>query len=77
MILYMYIAQGQGQITSDDKISMLIKSLRYFDHFCEQEAKKHFCTLRAGADNSNGVNLEQPGSYYHSEHLLLVSEGLL
>ena len=24
MILYMYIAPGQGQITSDDKISMLI-----------------------------------------------------
>ena len=26
MITYMYIAPGQGQITSDDKISMLIKS---------------------------------------------------
>ena len=24
MIMYMYIAPGQGQITSDDKISMLI-----------------------------------------------------
>ena len=24
----------------------------------ELEAKKHFCTLGAGADNSNGVNLE-------------------
>ena len=26
MILNMYIARGQGQITSDDKISMLIKT---------------------------------------------------
>ena len=32
MILYMYIAPGQGQITSDDKISMLIKSFCYFDN---------------------------------------------
>ena len=35
MILYMYIAPGQSQITSDDKISMLIESFCYFDHFCE------------------------------------------
>ena len=33
MILYMYIAPGQGQITSDDNISMLIKSFCYFNHF--------------------------------------------
>ena len=35
MILYMYIAPGQGQITSDDEISMLIKSFCYFNHFCK------------------------------------------
>ena len=29
MILYMYIAPGQGQMTSDDKISMLIKGFCY------------------------------------------------
>ena len=67
MILYMYIAPGQGQITSDDKISMLIKSFCYFDHFFNMilqtvkkwETKNHFCTLRAGTDNSNGVNFQQ------------------
>ena len=35
MILYMYIAPGQGQITSDDKMSMLIKSFCYFRHFAK------------------------------------------
>ena len=30
-----------------------------------------------GADNSNGVNFEHHRSYYHSIHLLLVSEELL
>ena len=33
MILYMYIAPGQGQITSDDKISKIIYSFCYIDHF--------------------------------------------
>ena len=49
MILYMYIAPGQGQITSDSKISKLIYSFCYFDHFCEVSswyskyyAKTHF-----------------------------------
>ena len=52
MILYMYVAPGQGKITSDDKISMLIWSFRYSDHFCgfimilqivkELEAENHF-----------------------------------
>ena len=52
MILYMYIAQGPGQITSDDKISELIYSFCYYDHFLrsfimihqivkESEAKNH------------------------------------
>ena len=36
----------------------------------ELEAKKHFCTLGAGADNSNGEILNITGNYYHSEHLL-------
>ena len=31
-ILYMYIAQGQGQITSGDKIFVVTKSVCYFDH---------------------------------------------
>ena len=35
MILNMYIAPGQGQITSDDKIATLIKSFCYFDHFVQ------------------------------------------
>ena len=54
MILYMYIAAEQGQITSDDKMSKLIYSFCYFEHFCEVsswyskllvkelEAKNHF-----------------------------------
>ena len=62
----MYIAPGQGQITSDDKMSMLIKRFCYFRHFVKfhhdtpnsKETGGHqpfFCTLAAGADNSNGV----------------------
>ena len=31
-ILYMYIAQGQGQITQEDKILLVTKSVCYFDH---------------------------------------------
>ena len=30
--LYMYIAKGQGQITSGDKIFVVTKSVCYFDH---------------------------------------------
>ena len=30
----------------------------------ELEAKKHFCTLGAGADNSNGEIFSITGSYY-------------
>ena len=39
MILCMYIAPGQGQITSDDKISELICSFCYFDRFCEVSSR--------------------------------------
>ena len=35
MILFMSIAPGQGQLTSDDKTSQLMYSFCYFDHFCE------------------------------------------
>ena len=38
MILYMYIAPGQEQITSDDKIFKLIQSFSYFDHFREDSS---------------------------------------
>ena len=31
-ILYMYIAQGQGQIIEEDKILIVTKRVRYFDH---------------------------------------------
>ena len=31
-ILYMYIAQGQGQITQEDKILIVTKRVCYFDH---------------------------------------------
>ena len=31
----MYIAPGKGQITSDNRISKLIKSFCYCNHFCE------------------------------------------
>ena len=31
-ILYMYIAQEQGQLTPRDKISVVTKSVGYFDH---------------------------------------------
>ena len=30
--LYMYIAQGQGQITQEDKILIVTKRVCYFDH---------------------------------------------
>ena len=32
-ILYMYIAQGQGQITPGDKIFVVTKNVCYFDYF--------------------------------------------
>ena len=38
-ISYMYIAPGQEQITLDDKISKLIKSFCYFNHFCEVSSR--------------------------------------
>ena len=31
-ILYMYIAQGQGQITQEDKILIVTKRVCYFDY---------------------------------------------
>ena len=31
-ILFMYIAQGQGQITLDDKILIVTERVCYFDH---------------------------------------------
>ena len=31
-ILYMYIAQGQGQITQEDKSLIVTKRVNYFDH---------------------------------------------
>ena len=34
-ILYMYIAQGQGQITPGDKTFVVTKSVCYFDHNCK------------------------------------------
>ena len=51
MILNTYIAPGQGQITSDDKISMLIKSFCYFDHL----VKFHYDT-----PNSKGTRGQKP-----------------
>ena len=75
MILYMYIPPGQGQITSDDKISnielLLLRSflcsfILILQLVKELEAKIHFCTLGAGADNSNAANFE-----HHRELLSL------
>ena len=54
MILYMYIAPGQGQITSDDKISKQILSFCYFDHF----VKLHHDTL-----SSKGTGGQKPFLY--------------
>ena len=51
MILYMYVALGQGQITSDDKIFKLIYSFCYFDHF----VKSHHDT-----PNSKGTRGQKP-----------------
>ena len=65
MILYMYIAPGQRLITSDDKISKLISSVIFVKFHIDtpdskgtKGQKTFFCTLGAGADNSNGVNFE-------------------
>ena len=77
MILYMYIAPGQGQITSDDKISnielLLLRSflcsfIMILQLVKEVEAKNHFCTLRAGANNSNGANFE-----HHEEAIVTLN----
>ena len=47
----MYITPRQGRITSDDKISMLIKSFCYFDYF----VKFHHDT-----PNSKGTRGQKP-----------------
>ena len=69
MLLYMIIAPGQGQIISDDKISKQILSFCYFNHFMKFQHDtlnskgtrgqiQFFCTLVAGADNSDWENFE-------------------
>ena len=37
-ILYMYIAQGQGQMTPRDKIFVVTRSICYFDHTLQVSA---------------------------------------
>ena len=53
MILNMYTAPGQGQITADDKISMLIKSFCYFDKFS-------FVKFHHDTPNSKGTRGQKP-----------------
>ena len=38
MVLYLYIAQGQGQITPGGKISILSKTFYYFNHTLQVSA---------------------------------------
>ena len=51
MILNMYIAPGQGQITSEDKISMLIKSF---------VTSIIFVKFHHGTPNSKGTRGQKP-----------------
>ena len=41
MILYMYIAQGQGQITLGDNSFIIITRVCYFDHAFKVSAISH------------------------------------
>ena len=81
MILYMYIAPGQGQITSDDKISNLYRAFVTSIIFVQfrhdtptskgtRGQKSFFVHWRQGQITPMGQILSITGSYYHSEHLL-------
>ena len=66
MILYMYIAPGQGQIASDDKIStsyrafvtLIIFVMFHHDTPTSEDTRGQKPFLGAGTDNSNGANFE-------------------
>ena len=67
MILYMYIAPGQGQITSDDKIStsyrafvtLIIFVMFHHDTPTSEGTRGQIPFFSgAGTDNSNGANFE-------------------
>ena len=66
MILYIFISQGHGQITPNDKISKLIYNFCYFDYFVKfdhdtlnsKETRGHKLFLNTDKCHHSVINFE-------------------
>ena len=91
MILYMYIALGQGLTTPGDKILMSTETSCHFGHLL-QVSKQSLCSLTlynifhdcmhvyspgAGADSPQGTKFMSTEVSCHFIHLLQVSKNVL